>query len=93
MRRLCQAVLGIALTLLVGSPVTTTTAAAAGPGTIDGLYSGTGKIVAGVETNMVVVDARAASTPPWPPGARPRTEPASASVSTATKEIELRRLR
>ena len=54
MGRLRQAALGIALTLLVGS-VTTTTTTAAGPGTIDGLYSGTGKIAAGKETTMVVV--------------------------------------
>ena len=54
MSRLRQAVLGIALTLLIGSPVTTTAAAVA-PGTSDGLYSGTGKIAAGVATTMVVV--------------------------------------
>ena len=53
MRPLRTATIGILIALPILAPATPSSGA--GLGTIDGLYSGTGKIGAGVETTMVVV--------------------------------------
>jgi hypothetical protein len=56
LRRLHAAISALVIALpIVATALPATTAAAAGSTTIDGQYSGTGKIAAGVETTMVVV--------------------------------------